>query len=165
MMAKKVNVRRKKKGKLGKTIGILSIVTIMIAIVTLSALYQRKPPPIQREPADEYFRFSEAQAFADEYETNRSIVVSEVYFNITLVGGNATDVVIYPVQGAVAQEDYPYFEEMKQNQTEEIVITYPYTVFSTRTDKGYPVYFDIECYEAWRARVTVYITEFFPPLW
>jgi hypothetical protein len=164
MMTKKVNVRRKKKGKLGKTIGILSIVTIMIAIVTLLALYQRKSPPIQREPAAEYFRFSEAQAMADEYETNRSIVVSEVYFNITLVGGKATDVVISPVQGAVAREDYPYFEEMKQNQTEEIFITYPYTVFSTRKDQGYPVYFDISCNEA-VGRVTVYITEFFPPIW
>lgn len=163
-MAKKVDVRRKKKEKLGKTIGILSIVTIMIAIVTLSALYQRKPPQKQREPADEYFRFSEAQATADVYEANVSIVVSEVYFNITLVGGDATDVVIAPVQGAVAQEDYPYFEEMKQNQTEEISITYPYTVFSQKTDQGYPVYFDISCDEA-VGRVTIYITEYFPPLW
>lgn len=161
-MAKKVNVR-KKRGKWGKIIGILSIVTIMIAIVTLSALYQRKPPQKQREPADEYFRFSDAQATADVYELDRSILVSEVYFNITLVGGKATDVVIAPVQGAVAQEDYPYFEKMKQNQTEEISITYPYTVFSQRTDQGYPVYFEVSCDEA-VGRVTVYITEYIPPL-
>jgi len=161
-MTKKVKERRKKKGKLGKTIGILSIVTIMIAIVTLSAIYQRKPPPIPKEKAIEYFGFSEAQALAHSTDaTNRSIMIKEVHFNITVVGGKATDVTIAPVQGYVDRADYPYFEEMKQNQTEEIIIEYPYKLFSRRNDQGYPVYFDIYCKEA-EGRVTLNITKFYP---
>jgi hypothetical protein len=159
MMAKKVKARRKR----GKIIRILSLVTIMVAIITLSALYQSKPPPIQREPADRYFRISEAQAFAEAWDENKSITVSEVYFNITAVGGNVKDVVVSPAQGYVLREDYPYFEEMKQNQTGEISIRYRSTVFSQREDQGYPVYFEIECDKA-EGRVTVYITEYFPPL-
>ena len=106
MMAKKVDVRRKKKKNWGKTIGILSIVTIMIAIVTLSALYQRKP---HKNKENQLMNISDFQRrkLRQTVEANVSIVVSEVYFNITLVGGDATDVVIAPVQGAVAQEDYP----------------------------------------------------------
>jgi len=161
-MTKKVNVRRKKKRKLGKTIGVLSIVTIIIAIVTLSAIYQRKSPPIPKQKAIEYFRFSEAQALAHSTDaTNRSIMIQEVHFNITVVGGKATDVTIAPVQGYVERSDYPYFEEMKQNQTEEIIIEYPYKLFSRRNDQGYPVYFDIYCKEA-EGRVTLNITKFYP---
>jgi hypothetical protein len=158
MMAKKVKVRR----KLGKIIGILSLVTIMVVIITLSALYQSKPPPIPKEKAIEYFRFSEAQALAHSTDaTNRSIMIKEVHFNITVAGGKATDVIISPVQGYVDRSDYPYFEEMKQNQTEEITIEYPYKLFSQRNDQGYPVYFDIYCKEA-EGRVTLNITKFYP---
>jgi hypothetical protein len=158
MMAKKVKARR----KMGKIIGILSLVTIMVAIITLSALYQSKPPPVPKEKAIEYFRFSEAQALAHSTDaTNRSIMIQEVHYNITVVGGKATDVTIAPVQGYVDRNDYPYFEEMKQNQTEEIIIEYPYKLFSQRNDQGYPVYFEIYCKEA-EGRVTLNITKFYP---
>jgi uncharacterized protein YpmB len=158
-MAKKVKVRRKKR-KWGKIIGILSLVTIMIVIITLSALYQSKLQPIQKESADEYFSFSEAQALVAATNDNKSIIVSEVYFNITAVGGNASSVLVSPTQGYVSKDDYPQFEEIIQNQSKQVDVKYPYEVLSPRTDKGYAVYFYVECDEAVRARVTIYITEF-----
>ncbi|MFZ0965435.1 MAG: hypothetical protein WAN82_02265 [Candidatus Bathyarchaeia archaeon] len=162
-MAKKVTGIRKKKRKLGRIIGTLSLVTTVIVIITLSVLYQYKPEPIPKKTADEYFRFSEAQALGHGIDppTNSSIMIQEVHFNITVVGGKATDVTIAPVQGYVDRADYPYFEEMKQNQTEEIIIEYVYKVVSRRNDQGYPVYFDIYCKEA-EGRVTLNITKFYP---
>jgi hypothetical protein len=160
-MAKKVKARKKRR-KWRNTIVILSFVTIMTILITLSALYQSKPQPIQKEPADEYFTFSPAEAYADATdETNKSIYISELHFNFTAVGGNAKNVLVSPVQGYVSTQDYPYFEEILQNQTEQVYLTYPSRVFSSRKGQGYPVYFNISCDKA-EGRVTVYITEFFP---
>jgi hypothetical protein len=159
-MAKKVNMRRKKR-KWGRTIGILSVVTIMIVIVTLSELYQSEPQSTPKETADEYFRFSDAQALITaETPDNKSITVSEVYFNITAVGGNANSVLVSPTQGYIPTGRYPYFDEILQNQTKPIDVLYNYSaVFSTKKgDKGYPVYFYVECEEATRAFITIYIT-------
>jgi hypothetical protein len=165
-MAKRVKVTRKKKRNLGRIIGTLSFVTTMIVIITLSALYQRKPEPIQKElePADKYFIFSKAQAYADaKDETNSSIWISEVYFNITAVGGNANNVFIYPVRGLIRSEETPYFREIVQNQTKKVFITYSEKLLTVKKDEGYPLYFKIVCDEA-EGNVILYVTEFFPTI-
>jgi hypothetical protein len=166
MMAKKVNVRRKKKRNFGKIIGVVSLVTVMIVIITLSALHQitlqpPPPPPIPKKLASEYFSFSKVLATATAIdETNRSIFIYEVEFYITAVGGNATDMWVLPTQGYVEIQNSPYFSEITQNQSVRVFIEYPNKVFSIRKDEGYPIYFNIICIEA-KGKVTLYITEFY----
>jgi len=161
-MAKKANVIRRKKRKLGRIIGILSLVTTMIVIITLSALSQPKSGTIKKEQADKYFMFSEAQAYANATdETNSRIDISEVYFNITAVGGNATHVLLQPARGKLRQELWPYYEKLIQNQTQKIFITYEELLPTLKKDEGYPVYFKIVCDEA-EGNVILYVTEFFP---
>jgi len=155
-----VRARRKKKRNLGKIMGILSLATVMIVLIVLSVLYETSRPRVPRKPASEYFRFSKALAMATPTdETNRSIMISAVNFNITAVGGNATNVYAFPSQGYVRIDDTPYFEEILQGQYARVIVEYRYKVLSTRKDEGYPVLFRISCKEA-EGSVTIYVKEF-----
>lgn len=156
--------RRRKKRNLRKNIGILSFVAIMVVIITLSALYQSEPQPTPKEPADKYFEFSEAvaEAWATD-ETNSSIFIRQIWFDVTAVEGDATEVYILPLQGLVDQEDAPQYPEIIQGETELVNVMYNDAVLSDKEDNGYPVYFDVICHEA-EGKVTIYVTEFYPPL-
>ena len=156
---KKVKVaRRRKKRNLRKNIGILSFVVIMVVIIALSALYQSEQQPTPKETADEYFEFSEAFAEAIPIdETNSSILIRQVWFNITAVEGDATEVYIRPLQGLTDPEEFP---EIIQGKTELVNVRYENVVKSDKEDNGYPVNFDIICHEA-EGHVTIYVTKFF----
>lgn len=167
-MKEKTKVARRKAGRRakrklsGRTIGILSFVTIMLVIIILSALYQNKPQPIEKEKADEYFRFSGAIALARATdEPNSTILISELIFNVTAVGGNATEVLIFPRQGSVPLKESPYFDEITQGESVEVIIEYPYSVLSKKNTDGYPVKFRVTCNEA-EGEITIYVTELIP---
>jgi flagellar basal body-associated protein FliL len=158
-MVKKRKVRRRKKRKLRRNIIILSFV-ILMAVMVIISLYQSKQS--QKEPADEYFSFSEAYALATPMDdTNRTIKISLVGFNITAVGGSATSVSIRALEGMASLENSEYFEEIAQAESVPVEITYDrYPAVSTKTPEGYPVSFHISCSEA-KGKVTIYIVEFF----
>jgi hypothetical protein len=244
-MGKKAKVaRRRKKRKLSKNIGILSVVVVIVVIITLSALYQSQPQPTPKEPADKYFEFSEAIAEAQPSdETNSSIFISQIWFDLTPVIGDATEVYIFPLQGLVDIDDAPQYPQIIQGETELVNVLYDTAVKSDRENvdfnvenvwldtpepelvtmelkeksvsftinvtslapidplypectqwedvetgeqwhlwkwedngdvelspgdqvkmtSGYPVKFEVICHEA-RGYVTIYVTEFYPPL-
>jgi len=155
--------RRKAKRKIsGRTIAVLSVIVIMLVIIILSALYQNKLQPIEKEKADKYFRFSGAIALGRATdETNNTIAINELKFNTTAAEGNATAVFIYPLQGYVPLEESPYFDEITQGESVEATIKYRYPVLTKKSIDGYPVKFRITCNEA-KGEVTIYVTEFFP---
>lgn len=163
-MGKKAKVARRKKRKLNRNIGILSVVVVIVVIITLSALYQSQPQPTPKEPADRYFAFSGAYAEAEPSdETNSSIFIRQIWFNVTAVEGDATEVYILPLQGLVDREDAPEYPEIIQGETELVNVMYNDAVLSGKEDNGYPIYFDVICHEA-EGKVTIYVTEFYPPL-
>ncbi len=162
-MGKKAKVARRKKGKLNKNIAILSVVAIMVAIITISALYQSEQQPASKEAAAEYFEFSGALAEAvAEDEINSSIFIKQIWFNVTAVKGDATEVFIFPLQGMVERIDAPQYQKIIQGETKLANVMYNKAVQSKKED-GYPVKFDVTSHEA-EGQVTIYITEFFPPL-
>lgn len=161
-MGKKAKVvRRRKKRKLSKNIGILSVVVVIVVIITLSILNQSEPQTTQKEPADKYFKFPEVFAEAvPSDETNSSIFIKQVWCNITAVEGKATEVYIRPLEGLAPMKELP---DMIQGGSEIVQIGYPSEWLSKKEDEGYPVNLDVICHEA-EGQVTIYITEFFPPL-
>jgi len=166
MMAKKPKVvgKGRKKRKLGKNIGIFAFFAIMVTVITLSALYQREPlTPIVT--ADKYFKFSDALAEATPLdETNSSIFITRMWFNITAVEGNAKDVFILP-PGMVDRDDAPQWIEIIQGESKLVEVQF---VSAVKSDKKNNVYlvsgFEVECREAIGARVTINVTQFYPPL-
>lgn len=159
-MGKKI--KRKKKRKLSKTIGILSFIVIIVVIILL-ALYQNNPQPIQKEKADKYFSFSEAFAITEKV-TNNSIFISQVWFNITAVEGNATEVYIRPLEGGITPpEECPEYPKIIQGESEIVNVMYRTRVLSRKEDDGYPVTFRVTCHEA-EGIVTIYVPErYLPP--
>jgi hypothetical protein len=160
-MGKKVKVRMRKKRNLGRNIAILSFVTVIIVMVIVS-IYQQSQQSIQKKPAaDEYFSFPDAYAIATPMdETNSSIKISQIGFNITAVGGNATEVYIRPLQGMIEiLEDY-IIDNITQGESVPIgPVTYDDPIESTKTSDGWPVFFEIVCQEA-RGKVTIYVVDF-----
>jgi len=160
MSKKTKRAGRKKKRKLGKTVGILSFIVIIVVIILL-ALYQNNPQPTKKETADEYFEFSEAFAIAEK-ATNDSIWISQAWFNITAVGGNATEVYIFPFEGNVELENAPQYPEIIQGEPELVNVIYRMEVLSRKEDNGYPVRFRVTCHEA-EGIVTIYVPEHYLP--
>lgn len=124
------------------------------------ALSQR-PQKIQKEPANKYFSFSGGFALAQTVDdTDEAILIKELQFNITALGGKATNVQIFPLQGVVPREEIPQFDVINRGETVTVgPIIYPYKVLSTKEAQGYPVYFKVICNEA-EGEVTIYVTEF-----
>lgn len=164
-MSKKTKLRRKKKGKWNKPVVILLCVTAMIIVITFSVLNQRNPqsPQPPKEAANEYFSFSEGLALAEPLNPeNTTIQISQAGFKITAVGGNATNVLIYPLQGMVAQEDSIPIDKLTQGESVEVgPVTYPFKVVVQKEADGYPLRFRITCNEA-EGEVTIYIELFVP---
>jgi len=162
-MSKKTKLRRKKKGKWNRPVVILLCVTAMIIVITFSVLNQRNPqsPQPPKEAANEYFSFSREFAVATAGDPeNNTILIQQADFYITAVGGNATNVNILPLQGVVAREDAPHFNELIQGEAVEVgPIMYQYEVSSEKEAEGWPILFEITCNEA-EGEVTVYIEHF-----
>jgi len=150
-----------------KIVGISLFVIVIGTLITFSALpriLQPHPPP---KPASEYFSFTDVIAIATPQDPqNRTIFVDKVVFNITAVGGDATDVLIRPLQGLVKEEDYPYFGKLTQGTPTTLadLIDYPNNVFCTynQTANGWPLLFHIYSDEA-EGDVVIYATQFFSP--
>jgi hypothetical protein len=157
-------VYKRAKKKWNKTWGIAIYVVAMIAVITLTALYQRaSQTPKPKKPASEYFQFSGGFAVAESQDPeNYTILIKSVSFNITAVGGNATRVLIIPHEGSVAPEDIENNPIPKINQGETVrfgPIDYVSKVPSEKENGGWPVHFTIDCDEAY-GYVTVYIEKF-----
>jgi hypothetical protein len=137
----------------------------MAILITGSAVYERYlHPPTPKKTADEYFSFSDAVAFGENTTSSVSVLIEYVVFNITAVGGNATEVEIVPYEGQVKPDYYPLFTKLIQNQPTplEDMIKYPNRVLSTKQEgKGWPLRFWINSWEA-VGYVTVYVTTFYP---
>jgi hypothetical protein len=165
MMAKKPKVvgKGRKKRKLGRNIGILAFFAIMVTVITLSALYQREQPT-PKVTADKYFKFSDAGAWATPVdETNSSILITRMWFNITAVEGNARDVFILP-PGMVDRDTAPQWTEIVQGKSEVVEVMFTHPVKSDKKNNMYPVSnFEVECREALGARVTINVSMFYLP--
>jgi len=159
MKGKTTVARRKTKRKINKrTIGIVSFIIIMLGIIIVSVLYQNRT---QRIPADEYFEFS--QAIATEWNvTGNSIQITRLSFNITAVGGDAKEVYVQPLQGAVAIEEWPYFPKLIQGNVTGVEVAYTSAVTYSLSQKepyGWPADFRITSIEA-AGKVTINITKY-----
>jgi hypothetical protein len=140
----------------------VAVFIAVLAIVIIISLFQREPPK-PKATATEYFQLSKATALATlSGATNDSILIQQISFNLTAIGGNATNVVVKPTQGNVNQEDWPCYLEMNQGKVEEIVVEFPSEtpVLSQKQTEGYPVYFRITCDQA-EGLVTVYASEYY----
>jgi len=160
---KGIKTRKKRKRNWSRIIGISLFVAVMGTLITLSALY--RSPQIPPEPADKYFRFSEAFAEVTSDSTEYMIFVKTVTFNITSVGGNATKVQIRPLGASVsddALDEQLYFPEIILGESKEIGrLEYTYPVQTTKEEgKGWPLNFRVTCPQA-MGNVTVYITQKF----
>jgi len=160
----KIKARKKRKRKWKRDIGILLYTTAFIAIIILSAVYQRNsqsPPSVPKKHANEYFVFSDAIALADPLDANNfSINVKQVGFNMTAIGGNVTGLSVTPYQAKVPEEESWPLEGVPtsyiQNQTIEVSpIIYPEMgnglnlVIHKSGDKWGPLVFVVKCYEAY----------------
>lgn len=177
-MAKEIKERKKRKRKWNRTIGILLFITVMGSLITLSALRQRASPPPPTptlKPAREYFLFTDGFAWAKPLdEENSSIQVYQVGFKITAIGGNATNVHIWPRVGMVDLEETKYFDLILNGTSVEIgageitPFSYPASVApqSEKGENGYPLSFRVASNEAGGQGeggiVTVYVTSFIP---
>ena len=115
-------------------------------------------------PANEYFSFSDVVALAEPQDPhNNSILVSQVGFKITAVGGNATNVLVRALQGGVPLEDTICIDEIISGTSVQVgPIEYHFDVLAEWEEgKGWgPLLFQIVCNET-EGEVTVYVTEFF----
>jgi len=172
VVAKKTKARKIKKRIWNKKVGILLYAMAMVAIVTLSALYQRIQQSPQSPPkasAEEYFSFSGAYALADPVypPSNTTLEIKQLGFKITPIMGNATDLEVIPYTGMVKQSDAWISSDklILRNETVEVApIMYPspYLQVIKEGDEGWgPIEFVISCKEAYGA-VWLYVTGFVP---
>ena len=166
MVAKKTKTRKRGKGKWKRNLGILLSVIAFIVIITFSVLQQihPQPPPVPKKPANEYFSFSggfaSAEAVGSPPHENETIRINQVGFNITAVGGNVTNLYIYPREGMVAEEDSIRIDNMTQGESEELgPVQYQSSVVVQKEANGYPLHFRIASNEA-EGEVTIYVTIF-----
>lgn len=160
-MAKKKVQRRSR-----RNLGIALYVITMISVIAVVAFYQRgmqtsKPP---KKPVTEYFVFSDGFATAIPIDPqNNTILVNTITFNITAIGGNATNVFIYVKQGSVPMEEMPFFNGILQGQTVSVgPIFYTYNVTAYKENgKWGPLNFKLECNEA-EGDFSIYVTEWLP---
>lgn len=134
-------------------------VVALTAIIIFSLVQNRPQKP--KVQAKEYFQFSKGTALAEE-KTSDSILIHEVTFKVTPVGGNATHVSIKPTQGLIPEEDWPYYLEMRQGKMEETYVQFPaeYPVFARKEPEGFPIYFRLYCDQA-EGLITVYVGEYY----
>lgn len=164
-MSSKRKVYKKPRKKWNKTWGIAIYAIAMISVITLTALYNRAPqlPKPPKRPVGEYLNFSGGFAIAEPQDPeNYTILIKSVSFNITAVGGNATNVLIIPNQGGVAPEDIENNPIPKINQGETVSfgpIDYVSKVPSEKENQGWPLYFTVRCDEA-EGDVTIYVERF-----
>jgi len=160
-MEKKAKAKRSrtKKEKFRKGIGTL-IFAMMVTIIALSALYHSELQGVQA--VDKYFKFTDAAAEATPVDpSNSSILVKQLWFNITAVQGDAKDVLILP-PGMVNREDAPQYPEIIQGQSEVVYIMFQHPVISSKQNNIYPISMQVICSEPTLAgRVTINITEFY----
>ena len=139
MRSRKKGERKAKKSKKWMIIVLPLIALIGIVIVSL---HFQKPSQNPKYPAKEYFRISDAIALATPTDAeNKTIKIRQLDFKLTPIMGDANHVVII-LPGGVETTDYPYFREIKKNETvclsesgQEIVFKFPVVV--TRNDEGY----------------------------
>lgn len=161
-LVKEIKARKKTRRKWNKIIGVLLFTTVIGTLITLSAL--RQPPPIPKKPANEYFSFSDVIALGESNNPqNTSIFIEYVVFNITAVGGNASEVEIRPLEGLVTPDNYPRFDSLTFNVSTplEDLLRYPQKVLSSKQESGWPLRFYISSKEA-EGPVTVYVSKFLP---
>jgi hypothetical protein len=161
-MAKKRARRRSK-----RTLGIALYIITMVSVITVVAFYQRSMQTSKpsKKPVNEYFVFSDGFATASSNDPqNNTILINTITFNVTAIGGNATNVFIYVKQGAVPEEEMPFFSNITQGQTVSVgPIFYTYDVPASREEgKGWgPLNFKLICNEA-EGDFSIYVTEWLP---
>lgn len=162
-------MQKRKKTKIKKStlvvIAFLIFITIMIVISTLNNQKTQAKPP-----AREYFKIEDATALAEPVDPpqNQKIRVKMLSFKITPIKEDAHYVSINP-GGNVKYDDWPWFEEIKCNETIELAeagkeITYGTTpIQATKTENGYVMTIRITCAETSALpddqKVTIYIEE------
>jgi len=136
---------------------------IFITLIVISAYRQKPKTPQTRADAKEYFEFTEASALVDKERSIKGgiILIKMLYFNMTPVGGNATNIWVQPLGGNVPQGDWPYKDFLAKNETWEVSIMFRQPVDSEPILDGpykgyYPIEVDIDCDEA-KGIVTLYI--------
>lgn len=146
--------KRKHRKHSNKNIYIYSFFAIMIGIIILSAIYQTQFSQTEKLSAEDYFEIRDAIVIDADWERSTSDVlfITQISFNITAVGGDAHSVIV-STPGMISEEDWPIFSELKQDETQNVVIPpfYPssYAVRSIMTSEGdYPLRIRIDSEEA-----------------
>lgn len=154
--------RAKRKRKNRKTY-VYSFFTIAITVILIAAIREAQTPKPShpKAPANEYFEIKDAipTEWDESRSTDKYLFITQVRFNLTAIGGDAHNVLII-VPGFASLEEWPYFNEIKQNKT--IDITLPklqYAYRSIKTEDGYfPFTIRIDSAEAY-GDITILIKE------
>jgi len=161
--------KRRKKGQKSKKWMIFVLLLIALIGIVIVSLHFQKPSQSPKYLAKEYFRISDAIALATPTDAeNKTIKIKQLDFKLTPIMGDANHVVVI-LSGGVEAQDYPYFREIKKNETiclaesgQEIIFKFSVTV--TRSDEGYyPLTIRLRCDETIDSvegqKVTIYISK------
>jgi len=165
-------MKKKRKTKIKKsTLAVIAFLIFIAIVIVISILSGQKTQT--KPPAREYFKIEDAVAFAEPFgPQNQTIKVKMLNFKITPIKGDAHYVSINPGSN-VPKEEWPWFEEIKCNETIELAqvgkeITYGIPLLAVKTENGYVITLRITCEETSSLpddqKVTIYITEWYPIL-
>jgi len=139
---KKVKPRRIKRKRTTRIrIAIFSFFAVLLIILVASYFSQPSSPP--KKPARLYFHV-DPWGLLGEPRSEVTWLVSEIWFNITPVGGDANNLIIESWAMGEPQE----FGDIKQNQTVFVYLkaASPYET-STTSDGRIPVEISVKCDE------------------
>jgi hypothetical protein len=153
----KVKKERAKRKNKNKNMYLYLAAAVAIIVIAFSAIEQFMRPTSPKVAAADYFETTDGVVLDAEMEAsdNETLYLLQVRFNLTAVGGDAHRIVV-SVPGFAAQEEWPYFAELKQNDT--IDITLPEFQSPVRCVKNADGYFEfvtsLDCNEA-KGKITI----------
>jgi hypothetical protein len=152
-MVKKERRKRKLKKKIWMAPLFIGIALIVIWII----FYYN--PQTNKKSLTEYFGFSEISALATAVPgTNNTVIrISLLYFELTPIGGDAHNVVVF-VQGMTDPTDY-YYPEILNGTAQPQEINLQSAIQTVKQEAGFPVKVKIRSDETGEGNITLYIPE------
>ncbi|MGB9778853.1 MAG: hypothetical protein ACPLW8_05560 [Candidatus Bathyarchaeales archaeon] len=129
----KTRRRSAKKSSLKTKVAIISLIAIT-AIIIIAAIHQQTQNEAKtlKDP-NEYFQFLDAQAQGSRVSQD-AIRIEYLQFNLTPVGGDAHNIVIF-TEGMTSPQDY-WYEEIKNGTEKTIQIQFASQIQVTKQPDG-----------------------------
>lgn len=143
-------MKKRKKTKIKKsTLAVIAFLIFIAIMIVISILNNENTQTQTKPPAREYFKIEDVVALGTSKpgdSQNQTIKVEMLSFKITPIKGDAHFVSINPGDD-VKYEDWPWFSEIKRNETKYPEIWYPKPVMGYKTENGYAITIRISCEE------------------